>query len=941
MLALAKSLLLCAVALSAENQDTLHVRISWGHRSRGQRAFYVELLTDRAVVTGARGLGLEPGDLPRNSVWETRAGGGDVDGVEFDLTYPRTEVKGIENVHPIWADLIAHSDSDTARRLRFDPAYRPDSRKLTIWMNPEGTNGFSVTADQLIQNKAFWVPSLDVYMAAGDPPVPFAEHQKELSLWKGRRILDLIHEEPEATYEQYKARWEDMGNPSHRPSFQPFPGHIVCLTWDSAIYKFGIDRGAGVWSDYGNPDRFRFWFDFGDLASGITESWKGQWLWERGFPMITTALERQGIRYEVEQFAYPQQGPPAERRGDIPVVLVQSLMLKELSGQSRSVPVTFHHARKLPLDAEVVVTHEGSTVFIEDSHSQAILFAIDGVTGPVTCSALRDYKNEMRLLSVTVMADLAPRRAALFLVKLPSPVVDNDGRAALATLDHNAARAATLKFWAEYEARGARFSVHESAVNTLFLANLWHALRLPRRHGGQESGVKIDLPYSNFAYSQTGIPWPVNQSVYADYMIYDLRGYHGIATEELSAIFRENQEPNGHIKGYANWLVYTPSTLYAVAKNFLLSQDRHTFKQLLPASLKSMDWCLAQVRRARQQGGITRGLVRGPLNDGTGDGYWAFNQAYMYAGLDLFGKALERFGQPRAAECQGAARELQQSIDRAFRTAMVESPLVQLRDHTWIPYVPCDATRRGRLLDQWYPTDVDTGAIHLLRLKAIPADSDLADFLLNDHEDNLYLHGWGMANEPVYNPQATAYLLRDDPKAAIRAFYSMMACAFSHSVFEPVEHRWSHGQYFGPPSTDGAWAELYRNMLIQELDDDTLLLFGATPRTWLEDGKRIIIEQAPTYYGKLSAVVESQADSGEITARIEMPGDAKGKALVVRLRHPRGSHMSSVKVNGALCTDFDIQKEWVRIEDPRKETYFITAQYSADTPNSMTHILCR
>ena len=50
--------------------------------------------------------------------------------------------------------------------------------------------------------------------------------------------------------------------------------------------------------------------------------------------------------------------------------------------------------------------------------------------------------------------------------------------------------------------------------------------------------------------------------------------------------------------------------------------------------------------------------------------------------------------------------------------------------------------------------------------------------MLNDHEDNLFYRGWGMANEPVYNQQATAYLLRDEVKPAIRSFYSEMACAF-------------------------------------------------------------------------------------------------------------------------------------------------------------------
>ena len=52
-------------------------------------------------------------------------------------------------------------------------------------------------------------------------------------------------------------------NPAERP-----PGHIVCVTWDSAVRKFGIDRGGGVHSDLGNPDHFDFWFDFGDSILG-------------------------------------------------------------------------------------------------------------------------------------------------------------------------------------------------------------------------------------------------------------------------------------------------------------------------------------------------------------------------------------------------------------------------------------------------------------------------------------------------------------------------------------------------------------------------------------------------------------------------------------------------------------------------------------------------
>jgi hypothetical protein len=217
--------------------------------------------------------------------------------------------------------------------------------------------------------------------------------------------------------------------------------------------------------------------------------------------------------------------------------------------------------------------------------------------------------------------------------------------------------------------------------------------------------------------------------------------------------------------------------------------------------------------------------------------------------------------------------------------------------------------------------------MHLLRLKALPVRGIVADALLHDHEDNLYLHGWGMANEPVYNPQATAYLLRDDPVAAIRAFYSYMACAFSHSALEPVEHRWTWGQYFGPPSTDGAWFELYRNMLIHELDDGSLVLLQATPRKWLADGQQIAVERAPTYYGELSMTMDSRAAAGSLTATIEMPERVPMKRLLVRFRHPEGKPMRSVTVNGQDWTGFDAQKAWVVIEKPVEQRYVVRVQY--------------
>ncbi len=927
--------ILATTALATDFKEDLRVSLSWGCQSPQSMPHCIKLLAEGCEIQDTKARELEPNDTIIDNVLTTRAGRGDIDGVEFTLRYAPGQIKTIKNLHSIWSDLIARSDVETVRRLKQDPAYRPDSRKLIVQMDEASTRGFSVTVDQMLERKVFWIPSLGVYLTAGDAPISFTDHLRELDPYKGKRILEQVRREPEATYEQYAARWEDMGCPTYENRHMIQPGHIVGITWDSALYKFGIDRGAGLWNDYGNPDRFRFWFDFGDLAKGIQESWKSQRLAD-GLPVVTTIIEQQDVRYEVEQYAYPLHGPPDERRGDIPMVLLQKVKVTNLRSRDVTLSVNMHHRRQFDSadTGEMAYRSKGDTFIFEENIGRRILFAVAGsglqVSSYITeqdperpnDKSLTHWRQFDTVLTFMLSADAGKE----FIVKLPSSMVLPEDQDKLIRLDYDACRRDTLKFWSDYVSRGAQFRVPEKVVNDLFRANLWHALRLPRRHGGGEQGVKIDLPYSNFAYDQRGTPWPVNQAVYVDYMIYGLRGYDDIAAEELLAIYSNNQQADGRVAGYANWGVYTPSMIYAAAKNFRLSGNRNQFERLLPYTLKALDWCLGQIRNP---GNETRaaGLIRSPLNDLTGEGTWAFTQAYVYAALGTLGKALETIGHSRAQECLEAAESFRESVQRAFAAASVRSPLVQLRDRTWTPYVPCEAARSGRLFEQWYPTDVDTGATHLLRLRALPADGALADCLLNDHEDNLYLHGWGMANEPVYNPQATAYLLRDEPEAVIRAFYSYMACAFSHSMLEPVEHRWGWGQYFGPPSTDGAWFELYRHMLIHELDDGTLLLLQATPRQWLEDGKRIEVEAAPTYYGRLSMSVESKAASGQLAAHIEMPQRSRPGRLLVRFRHPQDKTIRAVRVNGESWTNYDTQKEWIVIPEPRQELYTIIVRY--------------
>ncbi|MGH7868561.1 MAG: hypothetical protein ACREP9_13280, partial [Candidatus Dormibacteraceae bacterium] len=484
--------------------------MSWGHTSIQPKAFYVKLVPGSGVeILNAQGEDLKEGEGLDNGAWQTRAGAGDVSGINFTVTYPMQPAARVQNLEMLWAYLIAQSDADTARRLTQDAAFWINPPRFTVQMNREGTKGFTVAVEQLLEHKFVWVPSLDVYLTTGTKPISFNDCQKELTNWKGRRILDTVRSHPDATYHQYASLWKDTGNPNYEHPSLPKPGHIVGLTWDSAIPKFGIDRRAGVWNDYGNPDHFRFWFSFGSIGEGLKQLWKSQKL-TNGLPVIVTDFEKHGVRYEVEQFAYPLNGPPPERRGDISMVLLQKVTVTNPESEPSAVSITMNQERQFPpyLERKVIAeVHDGATVFEDAGHHQG-LFTIQGVGQNVEWSSVKEYGREEQRVEATVFLNLPPKGSREFVVKLPSPMTEPGDLETLLNINYDSARTQTLKFWSDYIARGAQFHVPEKVVNDLFRASLWHGLMLPRRHGGSGNNVQIDLPYSNFAYQQTGTPWP-------------------------------------------------------------------------------------------------------------------------------------------------------------------------------------------------------------------------------------------------------------------------------------------------------------------------------------------------------------------------------------------------------------------------------------------------
>jgi hypothetical protein len=148
-----------------------------------------------------------------------------------------------------------------------------------------------------------------------------------------------------------------------------------------------------------------------------------------------------------------------------------------------------------------------------------------------------------------------------------------------------------------------------------------------------------------------------------------------------------------------------------------------------------------------------------------------------------------------------------------------------------------------------------------------------------------------------------ALLKRDEPDRALVTFYGKLAQGFTRETFidgestgiEPLDR---FGRQIGLPPNSTANASFLlqlRNLLVQDwdMDDDgladTLRLAYATPRRWLEPGKRILVRNAPTAFGVVSFEIVREKKS--VRVEIDLPQRSSPRSASLRLRLPEGDKL--------------------------------------------------
>jgi hypothetical protein len=398
----------------------------------------------------------------------------------------------------------------------------------------------------------------------------------------------------------------------------------------------------------------------------------------------------------------------------------------------------------------------------------------------------------------------------------------------------------------------------------------------------------------------------------------------------------------------------TGRLLFGMAERYFLTGDKEWFQRNRVRMQAAADWIIRQRnsymkdipnRQALLVAGLMPPCMLGDYALPSCDWHWYYcDNAFALQGLRRFADALTEFDPEDGRKYRDEADAFRTDIRRVVEREVALAPVRLGRDGTFRSYIPRMAYARGltgpELGAPQFPecdrfmgalplaepfVALDANDIHMVGTLNVMEELGTSVSAVREQEEARKKKGlstndawfWNCyVSLPKASHNANIYLLQDDVPNFLRFWMnSYAAMVGANGKFWEA---WNLGNYTDCSNPDngtaGWFMENFRNLLVME-DGQSLWLARATPRVWLEHGKRISVKNAPTYFGTVDFEITSNVDHGRITANLKMPSRHTARQVWLRLRHPKTTPIRGVTVNGQDYLDFDPGREVVMLHD--------------------------
>ncbi|MEO5893620.1 MAG: hypothetical protein ABIQ31_25425 [Ferruginibacter sp.] len=862
----------------------------------------------------------------------------------------------------------------------------PGSNDETVitFRSPKRT--FSFSLDDVDKGPVF-IPYFNAYITKADDPFTFSK----TTTVKGKTVRQRILEEPEQSYD--RARKEI---PALDPTNRVGGGNIdLPLAADASWQKFAVQWGGNILLDKVETKA--------QGAELLRCNWKGKDLrWSIGtgrdpifrrtkencqmsvmndyLPVIQSAWNNSGLNYREEAFATLLNGPlsPVDKERDeqTPAILMVKLTVSNPANKVDTAHVWLSGNKaltNLTKTNDFLVDEVNGANYIR-CYMQALSASLEKT------DILKDTTGASRILHRQITLGPNSSQTLYFYFPFVGDITTAQQKE-IAALDYQLQKNRVTAYWRELVEAASIYNVPERKFNEMAKSIIPHI----RMSVTKDPKSKLFLVpaaalsyrvYPNEAVFQTLLLDRLGDfKTSADYLntFMELQGSSklpGTFTGDQKDVFFGTRFDSIYNMTEENgYNMHHGAVLWGLARHYLYSNDREWLLKAAPHMIRAANWIIdqrAQTKLLDENGNkvMHYGLLpAGVLEDVHDWQFWYATNAYACMGLENMAKAFEKAGLPLADSFKIAAKAYHADIRQSLEKASELSPVVRLRNNTFVPYVPARpyqrfrnfGSRKSAYYDRYgkgiYPTlrlsatrEALYGPIVSLKAGLIDADEPMADWVLDDWEDNLTLsssmnlnaHGWvddeywfsrgGMVFQANLQNPVGIYLLRQEIPATIRGLYdNFVSCLFPDINAQTEEYReWGRGSgpFYKCPDEARFISQVCDLLVVQK--NEELWLAAGTPRRWLEAGQRIELKKAQTEFGEVSYSLYPGKGSETIIADIQLPATACSK-IVLFVRSPFQKPVRNVKINGQDWKEWDAVKESIVIPQTAKNVQVVVS----------------
>jgi len=469
---------------------------------------------------------------------------------------------------------------------------------------------------------------------------------------------------------------------------------------------------------------------------------------------------------------------------------------------------------------------------------------------------------------------LAPGASQSIEIKFPSEPLD-PAAAELASLrqsSFDSLEQKTARFWEDLIARGIDISVPEEKVTETFKANLVYPLIARDKHAGNYVQTVNKFQYHAF--------WLRDSSYIA--RMYDLSGYHDYARQVLD-FFSGWQQPDGNFVSQGGQFDGWGQTLWAYGRHYRLTQDRAFAEAVYPSVQRAVAW----LRKARAADPLHLMPVTTPGDNENLSGHVTGHNFWALAGLKNAVKLAQALGHAQDAVAW------QREYDDYYAAFLRRLRQASATGNGYIP--PGLDGQHGQ----------DWGNMLAVYPEIILDPSDpMVTATLNatraKYQEGIMTYGDGRWLHHYLTMKNTeTEVVRGDQQTAIEELYALLLHTSStHAGFEFAILPWSTRD-FGANLAPHGWFSakfraLLRNMMVREQGSDLHLLSAISPQ-WLQPGKAIAVQRAPTDFGQVNFTLSFPAERQAVLT-LDNRFRARPQHLVLHL--PWFMSVNSVEADG-------------------------------------------